>query len=156
EEEAMSGYLYFIQSGDAEGPVKIGFATDPVRRFHNIQASSPNPVRLLATIPGDSSAGKDLHRRFADLRGRGEWFRWAGGLRECVASLPTTIPRLRDSGFNDFNIRMPSDLVAALDEGVATELQAHPGRALTRSDLIREALYEYVAKRRGARGREMP
>ena len=46
-----------------------------------------------------------------------------------------------------FNIRMPKSLIALLDAEVAEALAKHPGRMTTRSDLIREVLYEHVKRR---------
>ena len=46
-----------------------------------------------------------------------------------------------------FNIRMPKALIAELDREVEEERERHPGRMFTRSDLIRDALYEHVKKR---------
>lgn len=54
-------------------------------------------------------------------------------------------------GLSQFNIRMPPDLIAALDEEVEELLRLHPGRMLTRSDLIREVLYAHVRAREEAR-----
>lgn len=46
-----------------------------------------------------------------------------------------------------FNIRMPKLLIALLDAEVAETIAKHPGRMTTRSDLIREVLYEHVRRR---------
>lgn len=62
---------------------------------------------------------------------------------------PPEMPRKsRYEGLVQFNIRMPSDLLEALDAEVGEELRAHPGRMFTRSDLIREVLYRHVEGRR--------
>lgn len=59
-------------------------------------------------------------------------------------------PRSPD-GLAQFNIRMPPDLIDALDREVAEEQEQHPGRMLTRSDLIREILYAHVRAREAAK-----
>jgi Arc/MetJ-type ribon-helix-helix transcriptional regulator len=61
-------------------------------------------------------------------------------------------PRKKTSGgLDQFNIRMPPDLVDALDEEVRLEQREHPGRMITRSDLIREACYRLLEERRAGR-----
>ena len=70
-------WVYFIRSG---GHLKIGSASDLTRRFHNLQTANPNRLRLwLAerhrTIAQAFDEEASLHRMFAPLRVRGEWFR---------------------------------------------------------------------------------
>ncbi len=47
-----------------------------------------------------------------------------------------------------FNLRMPVDLIAALDDEVAEHQRARPGVGFTRSALIREVLYKHVRTRK--------
>jgi hypothetical protein len=68
------GFVYFIQAGD-DGPIKIGWALDPTARLKELQVGCPEPLRLLMTIADDGELESQLHRRFASLRLRGEWFR---------------------------------------------------------------------------------
>ena len=70
------GYIYFIQSGE-DGPIKIGFARDPHRRFGHIQGSNPAECRLLGVLQGTPKLERKLHRRFRDHLIRGEWFQAA-------------------------------------------------------------------------------
>lgn len=58
--------VYFARLGDL---IKIGISKDPARR-----ARSFNAV-LVGTMDGDREIESALHREFADLRVRGEWFR---------------------------------------------------------------------------------
>lgn len=48
-----------------------------------------------------------------------------------------------------FNIRMPKSLIEALDAEVEEERRQHPGRVVTRSDIIREFLWAHIASRKG-------
>jgi hypothetical protein len=68
------GFVYYIE---AEGLnlVKIGYSTDPLGRIGALQEQSPVAMRLLGTCIGDRKLEHQLHRRFADYRQRGEWFR---------------------------------------------------------------------------------
>ncbi len=70
--ETSSEVIYFMRSGDM---VKIGLTGDIERRVRAIQASSPLPVDLLATVPGGLSKEWELHSRFSAHRQHGEWFR---------------------------------------------------------------------------------
>ncbi len=64
--------------------------------------------------------------------------------------LATTMPRKPSAPteLGQFNIRMPKDLIAAIDEEVLETQRAHPGRMVTRSDLIREVLYAHFGARK--------
>lgn len=67
--------IYFIQDAGTLN-VKIGFALNSVDgRRATLQTGNSSPLVVLATMPGDLSAEKELHRRFAEHRVAGEWFR---------------------------------------------------------------------------------
>lgn len=71
-------YIYFIQvDHEPRGPIKIGRALHPQSRLKTFQAWTPYPLRVLATVREDVSicTEGDLHRKFADYRMHGEWFR---------------------------------------------------------------------------------
>lgn len=68
------GYVYFIESGDAPGPIKIGFAFDPVQRLKTLACANPHGLSLLAKFPGTQSDERALHRRFRKQNITGEWF----------------------------------------------------------------------------------
>lgn len=55
---------------------------------------------------------------------------------------------ISESGLVAFNVRIPADMAEELDEEVAAEQLARPGRVYTRSDLVREILYAHVAARK--------
>jgi hypothetical protein len=85
-----SGYrkrrrVYFMLCG---GKVKIGVATKVNGRLSAMQVSNPDKVELLTCVPGDETLEGQLHRRFAKLHIRGEWFRYEGVLKKYVQSLP--------------------------------------------------------------------
>lgn len=65
--------VYFIQAGE-DGPVKIGTAEDVAARLSELQTGSPAPLQLLGYVSGGRADEQMLHRRFAALRMRGEWF----------------------------------------------------------------------------------
>lgn len=70
------GNIYLIQSGAADGPVKIGFTLGPPeQRLALLQVGNPNELRLLGLIRGTVQNERELHKRFRNHHIRGEWFR---------------------------------------------------------------------------------
>ena len=78
--------VYFVQAG-YEGPIKIGFSSDPAARLRALQVSSAVPLRLLATMTGGRREEYELHDRFQRHRLEGEWFEPAAPILEYVARL---------------------------------------------------------------------
>ena len=66
------GYVYFMDGGDT---VKIGFSRSLEARFKKMKTDLPSGLQLLHIEPGTFRTKKVLHRHFAELRVRGEWFR---------------------------------------------------------------------------------
>jgi len=67
------GEVYFVRA--ETGQIKIGFSLAAWSRLEALQTGSPVRLQLLTTTPGDQALEHDLHRRFADARLHGEWFR---------------------------------------------------------------------------------
>lgn len=66
--------VYFIEAEN--GLIKIGVAASPKERMRTLRTMSPVSLRLVLVLPGLGAAGEaDLHRRFAEHRSHGEWFR---------------------------------------------------------------------------------
>jgi len=79
------GRVYFIGVGE-EGPIKIGFTERTVAdRRRQLQTSHPDTLVLLAIIEGDERLERDLHKRFAGFRLKGEWFRRCPELLDFIA-----------------------------------------------------------------------
>ncbi len=67
--------IYFIQDSGTL-LIKIGFTDGyPANRLLALQTGNPSGLVLLKTTEGAKSDEAELHRRFADARERGEWFR---------------------------------------------------------------------------------
>ena len=89
-EVSAEGFVYLLLADGLADMYKIGYSTDPVRRLKTIQASCPVPLSLEWVIPcwGNDGTELKIHRKFAEQREEGEWFRlsredveWIQGLR---------------------------------------------------------------------------
>ena len=79
--------VYFLRSGP-QGAIKIGFTGGNVHaRIAELQTGSAEQLLLLATMAGTMSDEQGLHRRFAALRIRGEWFHAAPELLTFILGL---------------------------------------------------------------------
>lgn len=78
--------VYYIHSPDT-GLVKIGFAQNPQPRLVKMQVDSPTRLILLAVEPGARATEDERHKQFAELRVRGEWFRYEAPLPGFIATL---------------------------------------------------------------------
>jgi hypothetical protein len=69
-----AGFVYLVRS--AVGLYKIGRSRSVIDRFRSICTASPVAVELIHFISCDDriSAEAQLHKRFNDVRRRGEWF----------------------------------------------------------------------------------
>lgn len=78
--------LYFVRMGD-KGPIKIGRATDPLKRIQTLQTGNPERLTILHIAKGEGWQETFWHALFAGFRINGEWFRPLGGLPETIAAM---------------------------------------------------------------------
>ena len=83
------GAVYFIRNG-ARDRVKIGFSEGHEGRFRALQSASSDVLTLLGTVPGTMKTERRIHRKFAEYRERGEWFRVEGELARFLKTLTKT------------------------------------------------------------------
>lgn len=109
------GYIYFVQGVDG-GPVKIGWSENPEKRLEQLQAASPDQLRILDYIIGDRHHERALHGRLSEYRLRGEWFDDCPPVREAIAEVMRgrEISDLRD----DLRERVVDEVVAYLIEAL--------------------------------------
>jgi hypothetical protein len=93
------GLIYFIRAGET---VKIGYTMNVAKRMAGLQSCNPETLELLAAFHGGQADERSVHRIFASLHLRGEWFRydkavieyidWRMGRKRMRGRLPTSRP----------------------------------------------------------------
>lgn len=74
--------IYFIQQGSLfDKKIKIGCSNNPQKRLRELQISTPNKLKLLLVLFGDSSVEVYYHDLFAKYHIQGEWFQYGMKLR---------------------------------------------------------------------------
>ena len=81
-----SDEVYFVEAVGADR-VKIGVSRDVGKRFGQLAASFPGPLRLLGRVAGGRAREASLHRRLANFHLGGEWFHLTPGVRALVAAV---------------------------------------------------------------------
>lgn len=77
-------HVYFLEMTDF---IKIGFSTQLEFRLEAFETSMPYEVKLLHSIAGSRNTERFLHKKFCDLRGRGEWFKRDDRILEYIEAL---------------------------------------------------------------------
>ena len=78
----MTGKVYFIE---CQGYVKIGFTGDANIRLTQLDCGNPFPLTLIGSIECLPEAEGALHRKFAHLRHKKEWFWLSADLQAFIA-----------------------------------------------------------------------
>lgn len=68
-------WLYFMQTGGLDGPVKIGYTDDVERRMVTVQTGCPYRVALLFAADAEGHTEPRVKALLREGRIRGEWFR---------------------------------------------------------------------------------
>jgi hypothetical protein len=100
--------IYFTQDTQTKA-IKIGYSKDPKKRRSGLQTATPNQLILLGVIHGGLEHERAYHKKFADYRIQGEWFK--GDILPAVLEIiaknpidrppPTNILVIGDSHFHD-------------------------------------------------------
>lgn len=86
--------VYFIAEEGNSEIVKIGYAVSIDKRLAQLQGGNIRELQVMRVIKGDAQAEQWLHRRFAPLRIRGEWFHFDPEMM--TVSVPTFKPTRRE------------------------------------------------------------
>ena len=79
--QAPGRWVYFVCYRSS---VKIGSARNPARRIADLQCGSPVHLTVLGVMPGDLDFERELHKRWAEHRLRGEWFSLTPEIRQFI------------------------------------------------------------------------
>lgn len=81
--------IYFIRNGNY---IKIGVSVDPWKRLASLQTGNPEPLELLAIMPGSNDLEIGLHRAFGQFMKQGEWFQINDRLLTFIKIIKDTFP----------------------------------------------------------------
>lgn len=84
--------VYFIRNGNY---IKIGVSVDPWKRLSSLQTGNPEPLEMLAIMPGSQDVESALHRSFGKHMKRGEWFETNTPLLAFIDIIKQTFPDLQ-------------------------------------------------------------
>lgn len=87
--------VYFITCRE-QGICKIGTAQNPKARRSSLQTASPAKLVLEATLPGDQELERHFHKRFAEYRLSGEWFKLNDDLETLISEAASNVVRLAE------------------------------------------------------------
>jgi hypothetical protein len=73
--------VYFVKCGEF---IKIGWSESWYSRIQRMKVDNPDHIEVLLVIGRPKIFEKTMHRKFAELRHRGEWFRDHLDIREYV------------------------------------------------------------------------
>lgn len=80
-------YIYFMKPKGFAGPIKIGCSYIPASRLLALSFWSPFELEIIAVAPGGFDVERSLHERFAEQRGKYEWFKETPELLDLVDAL---------------------------------------------------------------------
>jgi hypothetical protein len=109
--------IYFVQHEDEFGPIKIGVAHEASKRVSNLQTGSPIRLIWIGHMFGaDREVEKRLHRKFAHLHLRGEWFQPGKDLLALIAACNERLSRrMTLEEIDAFPVIVPADVVKRPD-----------------------------------------
>jgi hypothetical protein len=114
--------VYFIQN-IRTGHVKIGFSTDVRSRLSSLQTSQVDRLALLRLVDGGPATERWLHRRFAHLSVRGEWFAFDSEMLTIVPPDEVVTP-IKQTKRRDVRLtlreRIKDNLALAQDMGLSS------------------------------------
>ena len=137
--------------------MKIGFTSVTVKqRMRQLQTGCPEPLELLAGIPGEFADERNLKARFADYRIHGEFFRYEGDVARWLwyvtdeyGTVPNPLPLQDVWGailrFADRPVRLRRILEALAEEEVALEDPVAPRRGDFHEGMLHAAVRAFLS-----------
>lgn len=122
------GCIYFVQVGD-DGPIKIGYSTNPARRLAALQASHPEVLHLIGLTQGSQLEEDRLHEQLAQWRIRGEWYAATAAV---LAEIAEPLARVADDLERAVVAREHLDSAIAFFRGADAERGHEELQAVTR------------------------
>ena len=77
-------FIYSIYCPN-KNQIKIGYATDPLKRLASLQTGTTDRLDILTTFSGGLKEERQLHETLKNYRVSGEWFTYTGKVREEIA-----------------------------------------------------------------------
>jgi hypothetical protein len=105
--------IYFLA---CENAVKIGWTNQGTlesakSRVRSCETGNPFPISILAVMPGNASVEFKVHRQFAAIRIRGEWFHKTAELSDFIE-----VKGIREENFDKHCISCPTCLIRFLPD----------------------------------------
>lgn len=124
--------VYFVSVRELDF-VKIGYASNPFLRWRHLQTFCPLELTLEGAIPGDMAKERELHRRFALARTRGEWFKLCPGIQAEIdastrperythGAVRAWLKMLADADEARWQAAQPPAAIARIKERIQSEL----------------------------------
>ncbi len=143
----MTGRVYFLAAGRY---VKIGHTKSLRVRFETLKSGCPLVIAMLGSFPGTSEAEARIHRKFAHLRVRREWFRATDELMDFAAD--NSRPLAKKRRVTEINIYLPDALGRRVRKMKGLSVSLICRRALQRA--IRRIEREEESERNGQEKRK--
>lgn len=142
--------IYLVRAGPT-GAVKIGWSEDVKRRISVIGRWFAEEPIVLQIVEGGWEGEAVLHKRFALLRLRGEWFTYAPEMEQDLGDLRDS--EQVDDGKWWLDLSPPSESLAA-DLAAAVEVRRRETTALidSLSPAERKQFHENIVNRSGTHG----
>ena len=127
--------VYFAQRKNDE-LIKIGYSGSVVLRLRELKA------KLIGSMPGSREAEKSLHAKFAHLHVIGEWFRPGNDLMKFIRTKAQN--HEPDAKSVPAGAKIPKSWLPRIDR--IADRMSTPCRRVTRSDVIRMAIINWIMK----------
>lgn len=82
----QKGYVYFLLN-KFDSAVKIDITANPKQRLKALQCSHSQPLEILKVVEGGRELEAELHKKFADYKIIGEWFKVHKNLMSYIKKL---------------------------------------------------------------------